>query len=278
MKTCLVGIPDDVGVKNVGGRVGAAQGPELFRKYWGKLKGEYDIQANVEDLGDIAISDDIQQNHTNTISFLESKLPNYDCSIIIGGGHDHGYTQLSGVNNAFKADNNLGCINIDPHFDLRKPIPVISSGSPYYLVLDQNIIKGSNFIEFGIQSHCNAKSLWNFAQKHQVDIVQFEHIRNKAVGIFKAKLDELSKRCDHIVISLDMDVFQASFAPGVSAPAAEGFNPSEVIEMMEIAGQYEQVKSLGIFELNPEFDIDDRTARLAAVCAYHFAQKKLGNI
>ena len=77
------------------------------------------------------------------------------------------------------------------------------------------------------------------------------------------------------MLSLDLDAIQAAFAPGVSAPAMEGFTPSEILEMMLIAARDEKVVSLGIFELNPEYDIDERTARLAATCAYHFMDERL---
>jgi formiminoglutamase len=80
---------------------------------------------------------------------------------------------------------------------------------------------------------------------------------------------------DAIVISLDMDAIQASFAPGVSAPAIEGFQPSEILEMMLIAARDPKMVSLGIYELNPEFDVDDRTARLAATAAFHLLDERL---
>ena len=72
-----------------------------------------------------------------------------------------------------------------------------------------------------------------------------------------------------------MDAAASAFAPGVSAPQAEGFTASEMIEMMEIAGSEKKVVSLGIFELNPEHDLEDITARLAATVAYHFVEAAL---
>ena len=46
--------------------------------------------------------------------------------------------------------------------------------------------------------------------------------------------------------------------------------------MVEIAGREKKVVSLGLFELNPEHDIDQRTARLAATLAYHFIASRSG--
>ena len=84
------------------------------------------------------------------------------------------------------------------------------------------------------------------------------------------QLARLKKNSDAIVISLDLDSFAEAFAPGVSAPQPEGFTPSEVFEMLQLAGNEKKVVSLGIFELNPEVDRDGQTAKLAANCAYQF--------
>lgn len=88
-------------------------------------------------------------------------------------------------------------------------------------------------------------------------------------------MKKLRTRCDAIVISLDLDAASAADAPGTSAPQSEGFSASEIVEMMEIAGADKKVVSLGIFELNPMLDIDERTARLGATAAYHFISRAL---
>jgi formiminoglutamase len=91
---------------------------------------------------------------------------------------------------------------------------------------------------------------------------------------FKATLKSLARVCDAIVVSWDLDSANEGDAPGVSAPQAEGFSSTDLIEMMEIAGAEKKVVSLGIFELNPHHDEHDKTARLAATGAFHFLLNK----
>ena len=98
--------------------------------------------------------------------------------------------------------------------------------------------------------------------------------RSDKVKAFRRSLDDLSSRVDYVVLSFDLDSVQEAFAPGVSAPAAMGFSPSEIFAMMRVAGLHEKVISLGIYELNPRFDIDNRTARLAALAAWHFLESR----
>ena len=70
-------------------------------------------------------------------------------------------------------------------------------------------------------------------------------------------------------VSFDMDAVSSAFAPGVSAPATIGFTSDEIIEMAYWAGA-EGTRMIDIVEVNPHFDIDDRTSRLAALMIASF--------
>lgn len=279
-KWSLLGIPDHQGVMNVGGRLGAAMGPPAFRKVFGRFKGQGSVQSSLLDLGDlVGLGSDVATNHTLASAKISKAHQGTGLSVVVGGGHDHGYSHLHGIRAALqgkKSKIKLGCINIDAHLDVRKAEPVITSGSPFYLAIENKVIEPSLMVEFGIQSHCNGPELWDYVSKKKVSVVPFEKLRHgKAAQVFSQTLKKLRSRCDAIVVSLDIDAAAAAFSPGVSAPQAEGFSPSDVIEMMEIAGSDKKVVSLGIFELNPIFDSDERTARLSATAAYHFIDHAL---
>lgn len=272
----LIGIPDHQGVMNVGGRVGAALGPAAFRKVLATLGGRDGVRESLDDRGDVPDLDvDIRENHRRAALLIAEAHRERGLSVVIGGGHDHAYSHLSGLTLALDGGR-LGCINIDAHLDVRGVEPAITSGSGFHLALEAGILDGDRLIEFGIQAHCNREELWRYAEGRQVTITPFEELRGgRAVMRFADALDSLSASCDRIAISLDLDAIAMAFAPGVSAPQAEGFTPSEIIEMMELAGKSSKAGSLGIFELNPLHDTDNRTARLAATAAYHFVAHAL---
>lgn len=280
----LIGIPDHEAVMNVGGRVGAARGPSTFRQAFKKLKGPDPVQETLSDLGDATeLSGDVERNHAQATALVQKAHMEFPLSVVVGGGHDHGFSHLRGLLDttatrvAAGKKARLGCINLDAHFDVRKPDPKITSGSPFYLALETGVIDPRNLIEFGIQRHCNSRELWDYIAQKKIETVPFEKLRNgAAVAAFARSLKKLAAQCDAIAISFDLDCVAQSHSPGVSAPQAEGFSSSEVIQMLEIAGLEKKVISLGIFELNPEHDVDLRTARLAATCAYHFVAKRLG--
>lgn len=277
-KFCIIGISDHQGVINVGGRVGAAGGPAAFRKIFSRFSGKNKIHDSCRDLGDVpGLNSDIASNHRKAADLICTGHTQNGISIVVGGSHDHGYSHLLGVLESLKSRSpkiRLGCINIDAHLDVRKPAPLISSGSPFFLAIEAGVLDPKRFIEFGIQSHCNAPPLWDYIEQKKVKTIPFELLRHgEAVNVFKKNLRKLASVCDAVVVSLDLDAAACAFAPGVSAPQAEGFTSSEIVEMMELSGQEKKVISLGIFELNPEHDREDQTARLAATAAYHFAEQ-----
>ncbi|MGE0616467.1 MAG: formimidoylglutamase [Bacteriovoracia bacterium] len=272
----LIGIPDQQGVLHVGGRAGTVYGPEAFRRVFRRMQGRARVQESLtEDATLDPVTGDIDANHRLAISLVSTTHAKTGISVVVGGGHDHGYTHLAGVAKAHPKQI-LGCINLDAHLDVRKPDPKISSGSPFFLALESGVIAPENFVEFGIQSHCNAPALWEYAEKKKIRVVPMSTLRHgKAISAFSAELESLKKKCDVIVVSLDLDAISQAYAPGVSAPQAEGFTASEALGFCEIAGREAKVASLGIFELNPEHDDDDKTARLAATCAFHFIEEKI---
>jgi formiminoglutamase len=77
---------------------------------------------------------------------------------------------------------------------------------------------------------------------------------------------------DCAYLSICLDVLPASVTPGVSAPAARGVS-LETIELL-----VETVKATGklvvadIAELNPDFDQDNRTAKVAARLVYQIVR------
>lgn len=90
---------------------------------------------------------------------------------------------------------------------------------------------------------------------------------------FTAIEDQISTfiaQMDAIYLTIDMDVFPAATAPGVSAPAAHGVDYSLIEKLIRTitdakdADGNRKLKLADIAELNPRYDIDNHTSRLAA--------------
>ena len=61
------------------------------------------------------------------------------------------------------------------------------------------------------------------------------------------------------------DAVASAYAPGVSAPTADGFTPGEIARCLRHAARSGSLAAFDVVELNPRFDVDGRTAKLAAL-------------
>ncbi|HNI70612.1 MAG TPA: arginase family protein, partial [Marmoricola sp.] len=77
-------------------------------------------------------------------------------------------------------------------------------------------------------------------------------------------VSEILSRNDAIHLSIDLDVLPAATAPGVSAPAAYGVALETVEAICHQVASSGRLALVDVAELNPNFDIDGRTARVAA--------------
>jgi formiminoglutamase len=275
----ILGCPDDLGVKNVNGRPGASHGPSKFSEYFLKLKGEVPLLSALHRSELVPMGTDLEANLEGAARLTAERLRELDVKrdvlVTLGGGHDYAYPWIKGAVEAFGKRKRIACINIDAHFDLREYAPVMTSGSPFRRLIDEGLLDPARLVEFGIQNHCNGPELWEYARKKKIKTLPFETLRNgRAVAEFKRNLLALERKSDLILVSVDLDAMTLAVAPGVSAPQPEGFQASELFQMLEFAGARKKVVSLGIFELSPEQDFKDQTARLAAQAAWKFLRYK----
>jgi formiminoglutamase len=276
---CIIGFPDEIGIQNVQGRLGAKLGPNAFLEAFQKLNGKNKVQDKMSSSKMVTMGTDLERNFEQSIKMVKDEAI---ASLVvgIGGGHDYAYPWIVGLSQAFTRNGSkkpkIGCINLDAHFDLRAFHPKMTSGSPFRRLIEEGWIEGKNLVEFGIQDHCNPPELWEYAKSRKVVTHPLRNLRNgKAITVFRRELTRLKKTCEQVVISLDLDALSVAFCPGVSAPQGEGFTASEIYQMLEIAGGDKKVTSLGIFELSPPLDFQNQTSRVAAQATWHFLNAKL---
>lgn len=259
----LVGYVCDEGVKRNKGRIGARKGPKSVRNKLGKLPIHFKNKA-VTDFGDVICVDNRLEDCQTAFSKIICKLiKNKILPIAIGGGHDIAFANFNGINNALKnkSKNKIGIINFDAHFDLRPVLEKPNSGTPFYQILKEN--NNVSYFAIGIQQQSNTKELFDIANQNNVCYVSNFDCET-FISSLKNKLNSFLENVDYLYITIDLDGFSSAYAPGVSAPSALGFSPKFVYKVLAFLFKSKKVISVDIAELNPDFDIDNSTASLAA--------------
>ncbi|MDO5753270.1 formimidoylglutamase [Arthrobacter sp.] len=259
----LLGFRSDAGVARNLGRTGAATGPAAIRSALGSLA--FHGTRSVTDAGDVVvIGDALEDGQARAGTALTRMLDAGYLTIALGGGHETAYASYLGVaaTAAVAHGARLGVLNLDAHFDLREA-PAPSSGTPFLQMAHAEAAAGRtlNYAVVGISEPNNTCALFETAQDLNVKYLLDEDCSTEHAAAFVSTFLET---VDIVYLTIDLDVLPAATAPGVSAPAAYG------VPLPVIAAVCRQVTASGklfhadVAELNPAYDIDARTAKVAA--------------
>ena len=269
-KAAILGFPCDIGVTRNNGRAGAAKAPLEIRKQLYRLSPDPRYYENyvsllkqTVDFGDLEIFESLEESQSLLGTETGSLLDHNIVPIIIGGGHETSYGHFLGYVNSKKA---VSIINIDAHTDVR---PLVDgkghSGSPFRQALEHKSRFCKSYYLLGASPWAISKDQVEFIKSHSGEIVWYENTSTKAIDA------AINKVNTDIMFTMDIDVINRAFAPGVSARTASGFlDPDTWLYAAYAAGKSSKVKSFDIVETNPRLDIESYTSQLAALTIWYF--------
>lgn len=269
----FLGFCCDEGVRRNLGRVGAKEGPLAIRKALRNFAVHFKPERLwLFDAGDVICP---EENLEAAQELLGKKIHQLLTAgyhpIVLGGGHEIAYGHFNGIH-AFTQQKNksAGIINLDAHFDLRRYEAAGTSGTPFLQINNLLNQHGQqlHYLVLGINEAANTKALFNTATTLGVHWHPYAALTDSNLENILSAIKSFANKVDYLYLSLDLDVISEAHAPGVSAPATFGVQP-HIIRMLlrEIIGTNKMI-SFDIAELNPNYDIDGRTARLAAHMIY----------
>ncbi len=248
----ILGLADDLGVKLNGGRPGAKNGPRAFREALARY-GVADPHGwewpKVFDAGDIVPAEgdgeaSLHETHRRVTEAVSAVLDLGLFPVGIGGGHDLTFAFMRPVVQRFAIKMIIYC---DAHLDVRAQP---GSGMPFRALVEQCGVQRLGV--HGLVDLVNSceHSEWFAAHGGKIDQPAWDPD------------DEFSTEA--CALSIDLDVIDAAFAPGVSAPNPGGWWSWEAFRYARGAGRSGLVRAFDVMELNPAHDQDQRTARVAA--------------
>ncbi|OFI38398.1 formimidoylglutamase [Arthrobacter sp. SW1] len=259
----VVGFCSDEGVRRNKGRVGAAAAPAAIRSALGPLA--YHLDRSVFDAGDVVVEGEaLEAGQERAGAVVSALLDGGNLTVVLGGGHETAFASYLGVagSDAVASGKRLGVLNLDAHFDLRDEA-VPSSGTPFLQMARAEAAAGRElqYAVVGISEANNTRTLFDTAERLGVKYLLDEDCSAGAVEQFVASfLDGI----DVLYLTIDLDVLPAATAPGVSAPAAYGVSLPVISAVCRQVAASGKLLHLDVAELNPEFDVDSRTAKVAA--------------
>ncbi|UWX55409.1 formimidoylglutamase [Maribacter litopenaei] len=273
----ILGYACEEGVKRNQGRIGAVNGPDAIRKQLGKLPNHLPNEVNVLDAGTVNCADrDMETAQQHLSESIFQLLQKNHFPIILGGGHDMAYGTYNGLKKHVSKSETIGIINFDAHFDLRSNLDgdneiVNNSGTPFYQIAQDCKKEGTPFkyLCLGVRKDANDPTLFETARELDAQYIMRETFRIQFHNELNAWINAFTSSVDHIYVTIDLDGFSSAYAPGVSAPSPMGFTPDVVLESLKTIMGSGKLRVLDIAELNPDFDLDNQTAKLASSLVHY---------
>jgi agmatinase len=242
---------------------GAAQGPPAIRAALASESSNswnedvIDVAPRLGDQGDLVLNG--AEDPAGLISGKVTALVSRGFSpILLGGDHAVSWPILRGLRPACPQ---LTILHLDAHPDLYDSFEGdrSSHACPFARIMEENLC--DRLVQVGIRTlndHQRTQAL-----RFGVEVIPM----HRGFGAALAAIRGLS---GPVYLSLDLDVLDPAFAPGIAHPEPGGLSTRELLTLLQAVPAGKLVGA-DVVELNPLNDIRDLTARVAAKCVKEIA-------
>jgi agmatinase len=244
----LKGIPFDANSSYLSG---AAKGPGAIRKALLSPSANLSTESIIDlgsssqiiDAGDIQVRDFFPDIVQATREILSSNLS----PVILGGDHSITYPVIKAFSEKFP---DLTILHLDAHGDLYNDFEgnKFSHASPFARIMEEGL--ATRLIQVGIRTLTPHQKIQ--ADRFGVEIIEMKHFQIRSIPELASPL----------YLSLDMDVLDPAFAPGISHYEPGGMSTRQVISILQSIKP--TLVGADIVELNPDRDFNEMTAMTAA--------------
>ncbi len=251
VRIALIGAPTDV---NSSFLRGPAQAPKHIRRALAsphanmssELGPELGVDIALEDLGDLPL-DETDADHARIRDAVRGVCTRGQVPITLGGDHAVSFPAVEGVAVVHRPVNIL---HFDAHPDLYDDFEgnLRSHASPFARIMERGLAK--SLVQVGIRTlnaHQRAQ-----AARFGVTIVPMAEFAASNAPVLDGPL----------YVSIDIDGLDPAYAPGVSHHEPGGLSVRQLLDVLHC--QRAPLVGADVVELNPDRDIHDMTATVAA--------------
>lgn len=270
----VMGAPFDAGTQ---WRSGARFGPRGVREASTLFSfghaGAYDHEDDATYLpGDVRIVDigdadiihtDTEASHANIEAGVRAMLDAGALPVVIGGDHSVNIPCIR----AFDTQDDIHILQIDAHLDFVDVRHGVrhGHGNPMRRAAECDYVTG--LTQVGIRNvSSTAKEGYEDARAMGSDIISVRQAREMGT---RAVLDHVPAGA-RVYVTIDIDAFCPSIAPGTGTPSHGGFLYYEVLELMQAAAGRHEIVGIDLVEVAPDYDQSGSTSILAAQLLLNF--------
>ncbi|PJE25647.1 agmatinase [Pseudooceanicola antarcticus] len=265
----VMGAPFDAGTQ---WRAGARMGPRGVREastlfsfgHAGAYDHEDDVtyldpaRVSIVDIGDAdIIHTDTLRSHENIEYGVRRILASGALPVVIGGDHSVNIPCI----NAFEGQEPFHLVQIDAHLDFVDERHGVryGHGNPMRRAAEKSYVTG--LTQLGIRNvSSTSREGYEDARAMGSDILSVRQARTLGTEALLRRIPE----GERIYLTIDIDAFDPSIAPGTGTPSHGGFLYYEVLELLDGIARRNEVVGIDLVEVAPDYDPTGSTSILAA--------------
>ena len=270
----VLGAPFDFGTQ---WRAGARFGPRGIRDastlfsfgHSGAYDHEDDVTYLSEDVKIVDIGDadiihtDTIESHKNIEKGVRSILRAGALPVVLGGDHSVNIPCV----NAFSDSGPIHILQIDAHLDFvdERHGVKYGHGNPMRRAAEKSYVTG--LTQVGIRNvSSTSKEGYEDAKAMNSDILSVRQTRKIGPKNLVGRIPKGS----NVYVTIDIDAFCPSIAPGTGTPSQGGFLYYEVLEILQHLSKQNKVVGIDLVEVAPDYDHSGSTTILAAQILLNF--------
>ncbi|MEO0619879.1 MAG: agmatinase [Pseudomonadota bacterium] len=265
----VLGAPFDFGTQ---WRPGARFGPRAIREASTLFSfghaGAYDFEDDITympaqttrivDIGDADIvHTDTMASHANIEAGVRAILKAGALPVVLGGDHSVNIPCI----NAFADEEPIHLVQVDAHLDFvdERHGVRFGHGNPMRRAAEKEYVTGLS--QIGIRNvSSTARDGYEDARRYGSDILSVRQFRKLGVEQVLARIPEKKR----YYVTIDIDGFDPSIAPGTGTPSHGGFLYYEILELMDGLAKRGDIVGIDLVEVAPDYDPTGSTGILAA--------------
>jgi agmatinase len=264
----ILGVPFDQGA---GFRSGTLHGPKHVRDwsiryshitapgapgYWDPRTQGHRARCSIVDCGDVDILPLVwEDNFKRVTESVEGILAHGAMPIVLGGDHSVTFPNVS----AFKNQNPITVVQFDAHADYRDEVLGVRYGHGNVLRRVRELPFVERIVNIGLNGYKQREIDLRAHKADGNDIVHAFEIHDNPPDRFLPRLPTGAK----VYLTFDIDVFDASIAPGTGTPEPGGLTYIQVRRFLEHLCRNNKIVGMDLVEVNPLYDPSFITALTA---------------
>jgi formiminoglutamase len=255
VKIAIVGVEEE---RNSIHNKGCAKAPDKVRESFYSLSCIPSLL--VADIGNIIPGHTVKDTYVALEFVCAELLERNIVPVIIGGSQDLTYANYLAYQRSMQTVN---IVCVDRKIDLGDIDDETNADTYLSKIVQYQPSLLFNYSQVGYQTH--------FVNPQEIETLKKMFFDLYRLGQIQTSLEEaepIVRNAD--ILSFDISSVRRSDAPGTCHSTPNGLYGEEACQIFRYAGMSDKLSSIGIYEINPEYDNRSQTVQLAAQMIWYF--------